>query len=141
MTRPSFEPDDLAPWIEISFDPAQGPGGQHVNRAHTRATLSFDLEGCTLLPDRVKDRLRREERRRLAKDGRLRLVGQEHRDQKQNRRAVLERLCELLAAASVFPKNRKATRPTRGSQRRRLDAKRRRGDTKQARRRPSGDDG
>ena len=141
MTRPQFAPDDLAAWVEISFDPAQGPGGQHVNRAHTRATLWFDLEGCSLLPERVRERIRREERRRLAKDGRLRLVGQEHRDQRQNRRAVLERLCELLTAASVFPKNRVATRPTRGSKRRRLTAKRRRGDTKEGRRRPSTDEG
>lgn len=135
-----YTPETLAPWVEVRFDPAQGPGGQHVNRAHTRATLIFDLEACTLLSERARERLRREQRGRLTRDGRLRLVAQEHRERARNVSAAEERLCALLEEASFEPKTRRATRPTRSSQRRRVDTKRRRGDTKRQRRPPGADD-
>jgi len=140
MNASPLQPDDVLPWIETSYDPAQGPGGQHVNRAHTRATISFDLQHCPLLSQAARQRVRQEHRRRLTKDGRLRIVAQDHRERAQNQRAALERLCELLNAARTVRRRRVPTRPTRGSKKRRLQEKRQRGETKRARRPPHRED-
>jgi ribosome-associated protein len=140
MSRRHFAADELAPWIEVRYDRTQGPGGQNVNKVSTRATLLFDFEACDLLSETQKDRLRRVLATRRARDGRLRIVAQAARTQARNRSAAVERLIELLAAALYVPRSRKPTRPTAGSRERRLEGKRRRGQMKNLRQRPTGAD-
>jgi ribosome-associated protein len=131
-----FETAELAPWIEVRFDPSSGPGGQHVNKASTRATLLFDFETCDRLSDADRARLRRRLENRLSRDGRIRLVAQEGRSQAANRAAAEQRLCRVLSEALHVPRQRRATRPTAGSQRRRIKAKKERGELKRLRQRP-----
>jgi len=125
---------ELSPWIEVRFDCASGPGGQNVNKVATRAALLFDFAACPLLDDAQRERLRQRYATRLARDGRLRIVSQRERSQATNRLLSEQRLLELLTAAFATAKPRKATRPTRGSQRYRVAEKRRRGEVKQQRR-------
>lgn len=121
------------------FSRSSGPGGQGVNTTDSRVQLSLDLATTTALTDRQRDRVLR----RLAD----RLVGtvitvdaSEHRSQRRNRAAARERLAALLRGAlAPPPPPRRPTRPTRGSQRRRLEAKRRRAEIKAHRSRPTAD--
>lgn len=116
-----------------------GPGGQHVNRSATRVELRWrpsasDSLRRALAPDhfeRVLTRLHR----RLDTDGTLRIVASEHRSQRRNRDAALERLATIIRVALPDPIARKATRPTRASVERRLDTKKRRSHVKRERRR------
>jgi ribosome-associated protein len=130
---------ELTPWIEWRFDPARGPGGQHVNKTSTRATLLFDFESCPLLTTEQRARIALRLGKRLAGDGRLQIVAQTARSQTANRTRAEERLVELLAAALHVEKPRRPTRATAGARRRRLRAKRQRGETKQGRRSPPRD--
>ena len=134
MSNPRFWPDDLVPWIEERFDRGGGPGGQHVNKVSTRVTLLFDFASCPLLTDAEKERLARRLHTRLSADGRLRLVIAEERSQLANREAGATRLIAILTEALHVPRSRRPTRPTAGSQRRRLADKRRRSESKQRRR-------
>lgn len=130
----SFDFADLAPWCEVRFDPARGPGGQNVNKLSTRATVLLDFGNCTLLSDADRERIITRCASRLTRDGRLRVVSQRERTQAANRALAEARLLELLAAALYVPRTRRPTRPTASSQRRRLQAKRLRGRTKRIRR-------
>lgn len=112
------------------FTPSGGPGGQHANRAHTRVELSVDLAGSPSLPDHVRDRLVT----RLGDE--VRVVVDEERSQARNRALARARLAERLAGALVVPRSRRPTRPSRAAERRRVEAKRRRGRLKQERRQP-----
>ena len=134
---PKFTLDDLAPWIEFRFDRAAGPGGQNVNKVNTRVTLLFDFQHAPFLTTFDKHRIASSLATRLASDGRLRLVAQVERSQAANREAAQERLMELLEKALHREKPRRPTKPTAGSQRRRRDDKRRRGDLKRMRQGPS----
>ncbi len=129
----TFDFGELAPWCEVRFDPARGPGGQHVNKVSTRATVIFDWRACPLLSDAQRERVAARCASRLTRDGRLRVVSQRARTQTANRALAEARLLELLAAALHVPRQRRATRPTAGSQRRRLEGKRLRGETKRQR--------
>ncbi|NLE96955.1 MAG: aminoacyl-tRNA hydrolase [Propionibacterium sp.] len=117
------------------FSRSSGPGGQHVNTSDSRVQLSLDLATTSALDDvqraRALDRLAP----RLA-GSILTVSAEEHRSQRQNRTAARQRLADLLRGAVTPPTVRRPTRPTRGSQRRRLEAKRRRGEIKRARQRP-----
>lgn len=121
--------------LEWRFGPSGGPGGQHANRAHTRAEVRFDVLASPTLTDVQRERL-------LERLGPVvRVVVDDERSQARNRDLALERLRARLAAALYVAPTRRPTRPGRGAVQRRLDDKRRRADTKRSRRPPAaGDD-
>jgi ribosome-associated protein len=119
------------------FSRSSGPGGQGVNTADSRVELSFDLARSPSFPAHLRDRALGRLAGRLV-DGVLTIVASEHRSQLRNRDAARERLAKTLRAAlAPDPPKRRPTRPTAGSQRRRLDAKARRSAVKRMRGRPS----
>ena len=119
--------------LEWKFIRSSGPGGQNVNKVSSAAQLRFLLPQNVSLPAPVKNRLRRLAGQKLIDDGSILFKSMSERSQEQNRRAAEARLEALIRAALVEPKIRKKTRPTKGSQERRIDSKKRRGATKQAR--------
>lgn len=113
------------------FSRSSGPGGQGVNTADTRVQLSFDLAGSQALPDALKQRALT----RLGPE--VVVVASEHRAQLLNRRAAAARLARLLEEATRPPPARRVpTKPSKGSQRRRVSEKKQRGETKRLRGRP-----
>jgi ribosome-associated protein len=120
--------------IELRGITGGGPGGQHVNRSATRVELRWNLRASSALTEPQRSRVSQKLGTRLDGDGTIRIVAGEYRSQLQNRRAALERLASILARALVVQAPRKATRPTRASVERRLDEKKKRGDTKRGRR-------
>lgn len=117
------------------FSRASGPGGQGVNTTDSRVQLSLDLGTTTALDDVQRERVVSRLSGRLV--GTVLIISaSEHRSQRQNRLAARERLADLLRSALAPPVARRPTRPTKGSQRRRLEGKRQRSETKAARRRP-----
>ena len=123
--------------LKWSFARSGGPGGQNVNKVASKAVLSWDLARSGAVPEDVKQRLARLFPRVMTTEGRLVLSSQRYRDQERNRAECLEKLREMLGAASFVPRVRKKTKPTRGAQRRRLANKERRAETKSQRRPPS----
>jgi ribosome-associated protein len=125
--------------IEISFVRASGPGGQNVNKVSTAVHLRFDVRGSTAFADDVRARLEKLAGSRLTLDGVLILTAQQHRSQERNRQDAIDRLVALVQAAAVAPKPRRATRPTLGSKKRRLESKSKRSGVKSMRSRPGMD--
>jgi ribosome-associated protein len=118
--------------LEWRFSPSGGPGGQHANKASTRAEVTFDVVGSLSLGPRQRARL-------LERLGPLvRVTADDERSQLRNRELALERLRARLAEALRVQPARRATRAPRSVERKRLDGKRRRAETKRLRRPPSG---
>ncbi|WP_457666545.1 alternative ribosome rescue aminoacyl-tRNA hydrolase ArfB [Thiolapillus sp.] len=119
-------PDDE---LEFSAIRAQGAGGQNVNKVSSAIHLRFDIRASSL-PDFYKERLLQLRDRRINKEGVIVIKAQQHRTREKNREDALGRLQQLIKSVAVVQKARRATKPTRGSQKRRVDSKVKRGKTK-----------
>lgn len=120
--------------VELRASRSSGPGGQHANVTASRVEAVFDVRASSALDESQRERL-------LGRAGPLvTAVAQEARGQARNRELALERLAEKIAAGLVVPRSRRPTKPSRAARSRRLEQKRRLGERKQARRRPSAED-
>ncbi|MGI9623764.1 MAG: alternative ribosome rescue aminoacyl-tRNA hydrolase ArfB [Acidimicrobiales bacterium] len=120
--------------LGLRFTPSGGPGGQHANRSNTRVELWWDISTSSAVDQLTRDRLVG------ALGPVIRVVVDEERSQTRNRDLARRRLASRVENALHVPKQRRKTKPSRGSQRRRVEGKRQRSQLKKQRRRPSADD-
>ncbi|EPJ51146.1 MAG: ribosome-associated protein [Osedax symbiont Rs2] len=130
----------LSPYISISDDEielipirAQGAGGQNVNKVSSAIHLRFDIDNSSL-PQLYKDRLLALKDRRINKEGIIVIKAQLHRTSEKNKTDALQRLEELVKSITLIAKTRRVTKPSRNSQRKMLDSKKKHGQNKQLRR-------
>ena len=119
--------------LEESFVLASGPGGQNVNKVSSAVQLRFNVAASLALPEPVRFRLMKIAGSRLTKDGVLVLVGRKFRDQNRNREDVRERLAEMIRAATIEPKKRLKTKPSRSAKENRLQHKKKHAELKRTR--------
>ena len=127
-------PGDELSWHAVR---ASGPGGQNVNKVSTKVILVFDVRGSRVLSPAIKARLLKMAAGRLDAEGRIVMRSQQTRNRIRNLEDARERLAELIRRAKHVPKRRRPTKPTRGSQRRRVEGKRRQSDKKRDRKKVS----
>ncbi len=118
--------------VEFTAIRAQGSGGQKVNKVSAAIHLRFDIADSSL-PEYYKERLLDLKEKRITKDGIIVIKSQQHRSQEQNRDEAIERLTELIKSVTVVQKRRVATKPTKGSVKRRLQTKKKHSDKKRLR--------
>ncbi len=128
--------------IQLEFIRASGPGGQNVNKVSSAVQLRFNVAGCPVLSDAIRERLKKIAGRRMTTQGILIIKAQRYRSQEQNRQDAINRLVEMIQKAIVAPKHRRPTQSTAASKQRRLATKRRRSELKRRRQvvRQTGDD-
>ncbi len=146
MSEPSTSLMQIAPGVTLpeaalsfSFSRSSGPGGQNVNKLNTRATLTVSIDALqAALPAYAVNRLPTVASRYMTQQG-IQITSEESRSQIANRRACIERLREVLVQAMTRPRRRKPTKPSAGSVRRRIEAKKQRGKVKSLRRKTGGE--
>lgn len=119
--------------LEVRTARASGPGGQHVNTTESKVQLFLDVAAIPWLDAGARTRLYALAGRAVDSDGRIQVQSQENRDQLRNLTEARDKLAELVRRALVVPKRRIATKPTRGSNQRRLESKKRTSDKKSSR--------
>ena len=123
--------------LEWQFVRSSGAGGQHLNKVSTAAQLIFDIKTSSL-PEYYQQRLLAKADHRITKSGKIIIKCQQSRSQDFNRQTALEQFIALVASVNTVQKKRIATKPTKGSQRRRVDSKKQKGATKALRQNKSG---
>lgn len=126
--------------FQFTFARSSGPGGQNVNKVNTKATLRWPIMASKHLPVAVRERFVKKYHRRINANGDLIITSQRYRDQGRNVADCLAKLRDLLDSVATPPRTRKPTKPTRGSQKRRLEDKGARSRQKKLRRPPKFDD-
>ncbi|MBO0358310.1 aminoacyl-tRNA hydrolase [Hymenobacter sp. BT186] len=121
---------DFLPELEFQTSRSSGPGGQNVNKVESRVELRFRLPESQLLTDEQKQVLQVKLASKLTTDGELLVVAQEDRSQLRNKETALRKFHEMLTKALHKPKARKATKPSKGAVRQRLESKKKQGDKK-----------
>lgn len=134
ITFENFEPE-----LHFSSSRSSGPGGQHVNKVNTRIELRFHIPDSELLSDKEKEILLHKLKNKINKDGELIIVSQEDRSQFKNKETAIEKFINLLKEALTPVKKRRATRPTRASNKRRLEGKKLVSEKKTQRKKPDMD--
>lgn len=120
--------------FDISYARSPGPGGQNVNKVNSKVILRWDVTNTKYLPEHIRKRFLVQWATRVTKSGHLVIHSHRFRDQPRNYADCMNKVREMIRAATVVPKKRKATKPSAGSRRRRLESKKRISQRKQSRR-------